>query len=127
MGTILSRIKDLVINEGITVGHLERQIGASKGVLSRAMKNGSDIQSKWLQTIATNYPAYSTKWLLTGVGNMLAESKLLESNVDYEKSCLKCVQYEQRIADLNENIALLKETISVQKELIISLKHNQKG
>ena len=127
MDTILSRIKDLVINEGITIGHLERRIGASKGVLSRAMKNGSDIQSKWLQTIAANYPAYSTKWLLTGVGNMLVENKLLESNVDYEKSCLKCVQNEQRIADLNENIALLKETISVQKELIISLKHNQKG
>jgi len=127
MDTILSRIKDLVINEGITIRHLERQIGASKGVLSRAMKNGSDIQSKWLQIIATNYPAYSTKWLLTGVGNMLVESKLLEPIVDYEKSCLKCLQNEQRIADLIENIDLLKETISVQKELIMSIKYHQKG
>ncbi len=127
MDTIISRIKDLVTNEGITIGHLERQIGASKGVLSRAMKNGSDIQSKWLQTIATNYPAYSTKWLLTGVGNMLAESKLLEPIVEYENPCQKCLQYEQRIADLDENIALLKDTISVQKELIISLKSNFKG
>ena len=127
MDTILSRIKDLVINEGITIGHLERLIGASKGVLSRAMKNGSDIQSKWLQTIAINYPEYSTKWLLTGEGHMLTESKFLEPKIEYEKTCLKCMQYEQRIAELNENIVLLKDTISVQKELIISLKHNDRG
>lgn len=62
-------------NEGITIGALERNIGASKGVLSRAINNGTDIQSKWLQIIVENYPQYSTRWLMTGRGSMLETGK----------------------------------------------------
>lgn len=76
MGNILSRIQEIASNEGITIGALERQIGASKGVLSRAINNGTDIQSKWIQTIVENYPKYSARWLMIGVGSML------ENNTD---------------------------------------------
>lgn len=55
----------------MTIGAMERSIGASKGVLSRAISNGTDIQSKWIQIIVENYPRYSPEWLLTGKGNML--------------------------------------------------------
>lgn len=50
---------------------MEKAIGASKGVLSRAISNGTDIQSKWIQIIVENYPHYSAEWLLTGRGEML--------------------------------------------------------
>ena len=50
---------------------MERSLGASKGVLSRAIANGTDIQSKWIQTLVENYPIYSPEWLLTGKGPML--------------------------------------------------------
>lgn len=73
MGTILSRIQEIASAEGITIGALERQIGASKGVLSRAINNGTDIQSKWVQTIVENYPRYSPRWLMTGRGEMIAD------------------------------------------------------
>lgn len=75
MGTILSRIQEIASKEGITIGALERQIGASKGVLSRAINNGTDIQSKWLQIIVENYPLYSSRWLLTGQGLMLEDQR----------------------------------------------------
>jgi phage repressor protein C with HTH and peptisase S24 domain len=71
MGNILTRIQELSTNESITLWELERQIGASRGVLARALKNGTDVQSKWLQLIAEKYPQYSTDWLLTGKGEML--------------------------------------------------------
>lgn len=71
MGSILSRIQELAINEGITIGALERKIGASKGVLSRAINNGTDIQAKWLTILVENYPKYSPSWILTGKGNMI--------------------------------------------------------
>jgi hypothetical protein len=74
MGTILSRIQEMASKEGITIGALERKIGASKGVLSRAINNGTDIQSKWIQTIVENYPQYSAEWLLTGMGGVLKET-----------------------------------------------------
>lgn len=72
MCKIIPRIKQLAQHEGITIGALERVIGASKGVLSRAISNGTDIQSKWLQAIVENYPQYSAQWLLTGGGDMMS-------------------------------------------------------
>lgn len=74
MCKILPRIKLLAEHEGITIGALERIIGTSKGVLSRAISNGTDIQSKWLQALIENYPQYSAQWLLTGEGDMLKQS-----------------------------------------------------
>lgn len=71
MGNILSRIQEIAVKEGITITAMERSIGASKGVLSRAIANGTDIQSKWLQNIVENYPLYSADWLITGRGSML--------------------------------------------------------
>lgn len=71
MCKILPRLKDIANHEGITIGALERAIGASKGVISRAIANGTDIQSKWIQAIVENYPQYSPTWLLTGEGDML--------------------------------------------------------
>jgi hypothetical protein len=73
MGNILSRIQEIATNEGIKIGALEKRIGASKGVLSRAINNGTDIQSKWIQVLVENYPLYSTEWLLTGKGCMLKD------------------------------------------------------
>ena len=46
MKTILQRIEQIAINEGIKITAFEKSIGASKGVLSRAINNGTDIQSK---------------------------------------------------------------------------------
>ena len=77
MGTILSRIQELASHEGITIGALERKIGASKGVLSRAINNGTDIQAKWLQIIVENYPLCSADWLLTGKGDMLRNKEVV--------------------------------------------------
>ena len=89
MCKILPRLKDIADHEGITIGALERAIGASKGVISRAIANGTDIQSKWIQAIVENYPQYSPAWLLTGEGDMLktkrsadSDSTLHESKID---------------------------------------------
>lgn len=75
MCTILTQIKKIAENEGIAITTLEKNLGASKGVLSRAINNGTDIQSKWIMAIVENYPQYSSEWLLTGKGNMIKENK----------------------------------------------------
>jgi hypothetical protein len=71
METILSRIEQIAQKEGVKVSVMERLIGASKGVLSRAINNGTGIQAKWIQSVVENYPRYSERWLLTGKGEML--------------------------------------------------------
>lgn len=75
MCTILTQIKKIAENEGIAITTLEKNLGASKGVLSRAINNGTDIQSKWIMAIVENYPQYSSEWLLTGKGSMIKENK----------------------------------------------------
>lgn len=84
METILSRIQEIASKEGVTIGALERKIGASKGVLSRAINNGTDIQSKWLQIIVENYPRYSAQWLLTGTGEMLTDDIAKDKDSHYK-------------------------------------------
>ena len=71
METILSRIEKIASLEGIKIGAFEKSIGASKGVLSRALKQNTDIQAKWLQRVVENYPQYSARWLLTGKGDVM--------------------------------------------------------
>lgn len=71
MAKIIENISVLAEKEGITIGALEKKIGASKGVLSRAIANGTDIQAKWIQAIVENYPHFSAEWLLTGNGEMI--------------------------------------------------------
>ena len=86
MCKILPRIKQIALNEGITIGALERCIGASKGVLSRAITNGTDIQAKWIEAVVENYPQYSTQWLLTGEGEMLKSKQLGTETTTYQAS-----------------------------------------
>ena len=82
MCKILSRIKTLADTEGISIGSIERAIGASRGVISKAITKGTDIQSKWLELICEKFPQYSPIWLLTGEGSMLRE----DSNISPKTS-----------------------------------------
>ncbi|MBS1744984.1 MAG: hypothetical protein JST21_02315 [Bacteroidetes bacterium] len=74
MENILIRINQLAENENLTITKLENKIGASKGVLSRALSKNTDIQTKWLSVIVENYPQYNADWLLTGTPPMLRKN-----------------------------------------------------
>ena len=79
--------------EGLKIGQLERNIGASKGVLSRAINNGTDVQSKWLTALIEKYPHYNYEGMLKGdfstikeTANILNDPKntLNEPPINYE-------------------------------------------
>ncbi len=117
MGNILSRIEELASNEGITIGALERRIGASKGVLSRAITNNTDIQSKWVQTIVENYPHYSAEWLLAGRGEMLLKNSHTPANnpvqLSMEDKLLAIIQEKDAIIrEQAEEIGRIRERMS---------------
>ncbi|TDW47392.1 hypothetical protein EV144_105416 [Flavobacterium sp. 270] len=118
MNNIVERFKQLAENEGITITGLEHRIGASKGVLSRALVNNSDIQSKWLLKLVENYPRYSCDWLVKGKGPMIVEDNL---NQDFSEN-------EINYKDLAE---ARKETIDTLKKMIVYLEEkitaNKKG
>ncbi|GAQ15468.1 hypothetical protein MODO_3164 [Myroides odoratimimus] len=80
MYNILDAFIKIAENQGISITKLEQQIGASKGVLSRAIAKDSDIQSKWIMSLVENYPQYNTEWILTGKGAML-KNQMMDNNV----------------------------------------------
>lgn len=86
MENILDRISKISENEGITITSLEKAIGASKGVLSRAIAKKTDILSKWTQAVVENYPQYSANWLLTGKGPMLRDENKITDLISYDPS-----------------------------------------
>ncbi|MBE8720166.1 hypothetical protein [Sphingobacterium pedocola] len=112
MSSVLKRIKVISDHEGISVTALEAAIGASKGVFSRALANGTDIQSKWLVKIIENYPQYSSEWLLSGKGEMLREAATTARD--------KTDHYEES-AESHAVINALKMVISTQEKTIQSL------
>ena len=59
--SVISRIAEIAAREGIKITTLERNIGASKGVLSRALNNDTDIHSRWLTIVITSYSIHYTK------------------------------------------------------------------
>ena len=75
MENILKAFIKVSENEGIKITQLEKEIGASKGVLSRAIANNSDIQSKWFVKLVENYPQYNIEWLLYDKEPMLNNAK----------------------------------------------------
>ncbi|MDR2002119.1 MAG: S24 family peptidase [Prevotella sp.] len=69
--SITSRIGEFINNQGISMRAFEKSIGASDGMIRRALSNGTDISSKWTTCIADNYPRINVEWLITGNGEML--------------------------------------------------------
>ncbi len=68
---MINRISEFIINQKLSIRQFESKIGASNGLIRKAITNKTDIQSKWISNIVDNYPQLNPLWLLTGNGNML--------------------------------------------------------
>lgn len=119
MNSILTVFKVVAKNEKITISALERQIGASKGVLSRALKNGTDIQTRWLLKLVENYPQYDPVWILTGMGPII---KPKHNDGLHAIQGISKYQLSEKIKILEQQLESLKETNAALKENITSLK-----
>jgi len=111
MNNILERIIQISNNENITISKIERIIGASKGVLHKAIQNKTDISSKWIVLIAENFTQYNPDWLLTGKGEMLRE------NTNASPSATQLEIMADKINNQNKLISAMEEIAQLKKEL----------
>ena len=135
MKKIIERINLISENENVKLTSMEKEIGASKGVLSRAFNNKTDIQSKWITKIVENYSNYNSEWLLTGKGDMIKDSynqsikgdgnymagKNLHNNSnDFIINNLKTI-IKEKDTIIKEKDIIIKELLAHQKKLIDKL------
>lgn len=93
---ILQRIDKIAEEEGITLTALETSIGASKGVLTRALAKNTDIGTKWVVKIVENYPRYSAEWLLMGTGQMVKTESVNDGGTIYTVSTLRKLKTDRK-------------------------------
>lgn len=120
MSRFLTIFSAIAKNEGMSISSLEKSLGASKGVLSRAIKHGTDIQSKWIIALVENYPHYNPEWILTGKGSMLKNYGIQDMHQIREEG--EAYQLQNKITDLKEQIKILKTANRALKDSNDSLK-----
>lgn len=72
---LIERIKQIIDYEQLSVSGFEKKISASDGVIRRAIRNNSDIYSRFLVEISDKFPDISAEWLLRESGEMLRASE----------------------------------------------------
>lgn len=64
------RVGEYIEAKGISYYAFENSLGASRGSISKAVKDGKSIGSNVLEKILATYPDINPGWLLTGEGDM---------------------------------------------------------
>lgn len=126
MNSILERILYFAEYQNIKITNLEKKIGASKGVLSRAIAKNTDIQLKWIVSLVENYPQLNTEWLILGKSSMLKielEADKIEenhtpysNNINFQEKYYQCIEEKTALCDKNQQ--LYEDVIKLQKEII---------
>ena len=70
------RLEEFLHFKELSVYAFEKSIGASKGSISKAIKNKKSIGSNFIESIIKNYPEINAIWLFTGNGKMTNEDNL---------------------------------------------------
>lgn len=82
---------ELFINSlGVSVNAFEVAVGASNGLIRKAIANKTEINSKSITRIADKYPQLNINWLLTGKGNMIEQAEV----TPYEENSISSVLSE---------------------------------
>ncbi len=98
--------------ENVTIGALEKMLGASKGVLSRAINKGTDVQSKWLVMLIKKFPNYNYDKMLRGEFSTVFDIAE-EPGSKYHNSEESVLSLKQQLIDKNRIIQLQDEKIAV--------------
>ncbi|MDB4608691.1 hypothetical protein OAH13_01100 [Flavobacteriaceae bacterium] len=119
---MIERIGKYIKTEGISVNSFEKTIGASPGVIRKALKNNTNIHSKWIEKIIDSYPNLNYYWLLTGKGSIVLDEN--ESNIHLNKFKEKEINYERKtgIPLINQEgiYSFIENKSSLMTEHIIS-------
>lgn len=97
MSNIVERIALIVESKGLSVRAFELSIGASNGMIGRAISKKTDISAMWLSKIIETYPDVSSKYLLTGNGNIFNTKSIENLTQSNSKTNGKDISKERKV------------------------------
>jgi transcriptional regulator with XRE-family HTH domain len=119
------RLKLYILERNLSQEELASLSGVSQQTISNIIKGKNAPSGEVLAKIAKEYPDLNLNWLMTGKGKMMNNKDIedlprIESNEDNLLVVLNLK--ENMILSQKEHLSDLKETISLQKEIIRNLK-----
>lgn len=116
---MIERLAQFIQALGISVRAFENSIAASDGMIRRAINHKSDIQSKWISSIAENYPQLNLEWLIIGRGSMLRDKQALsvtrEATLTQDEPTYHILYKEEKA----ENRELIRENGRLEERIRI--------
>ncbi|GHT15692.1 hypothetical protein AGMMS4956_16220 [Bacteroidia bacterium] len=118
---MINRLLQFIENQHVSVRFFELSIGASNGVIRKAIANSTDIQSKWVAKIVENYPQLSAEWLLIGKGEMLRNAEPDKKKDDVYKAMYsdlqdKYIDLKGKYIDVQDKYADLQQEVKYQQK-----------
>lgn len=86
---VSERVGQYIAKKGVSYYAFENSIGASRGSISKAVKEGKSIGSQVLENILSVYTDMNPIWLLTGVGEVFIDNPEILQNKKIEAFKLK--------------------------------------
>ena len=102
---ITKRIKEYVLYKGIRVNQFEQLCNLSNGYVNQIKRS---IGEEKLKTISRRFPDLNISWVLTGIGNMIQNQDIKDSNNN--KTIEEAII--QRIKEIIENKSLSESQFS---------------
>ncbi len=90
---VSERVGEYMAKKGISYYAFENSIGASRGSISKAVKDGKSIGSQVLENILAVYTDLNPVWLLTGQGNVFVDNEEILNNKQIETYRLRTDSY----------------------------------
>lgn len=116
---LIERIEQIIKYKQLSVSGFEKKISASDGVIRRAIRNKTDIYSRFLVEITDNFPDISAEWLLREEGNIIRETEdILPRKSEKQPESDVILGLMNKIADLaRENGQLQAEVDELKNKL----------
>ena len=128
--SVWKRLGLFIEEKGISYYAFENSIKASRGAISKAVKDNKSIGSSVLENILNEYNDLNPEWLLRGIGNMIKDDSQSDFSIAREPledyGCGRCRDKERIIEEKEQRIITLKNMITILERHIYELESGGK-
>lgn len=108
------RLRKYIEHKGVSYYAFENSIGASRGSISKAVKENKSIGSSVLENILNTYTDLNPNWLLTGEGEMLKKAPSVDYGAIMNEADRKRVVSDRRYHTIHRHAIYSPDTLTIR-------------